>query len=548
MAARLEDLNPNAEIVSKAAARAVNVAAAQGLQGVLKTNLGPRGTLKMLVGGAGQIKLTKDGNVLLHEMQIQHPTACMVARTATAQDDVTGDGTTSTVLLCGELLKQAERYASEGLHPRVITDGFDKARDSAVEFLDTFKIKKDQPEKDRELLTQVANTSLRTKLEPDLADVMTEAIVDAVQCVAEPDTPVDLHMVEIMHMQQQQGCDSRFVNGIVLDHGGRHPDMPKVMENCYIMTCNVTFEYEKTEVQSGFFYSSAEEREKLVESERKWLDERCKAVVDFKRSVCKNGETFIMINQKGIDPLSLDIFAKEGILALRRAKRRNMERLTLACGGVPMNSIEDMTVDMLGYAGKVSEITLGDDKFTFVEDCKIPKSCSIIIKGPNKHTIDQIKDAIRDGLRAVKNTIEDGSVIPGAGAFEIACALHLNNVLKKSVEGRAKLGVEAFAEALLIVPKTLAENSGLDVQDSIIKLQEEREKTNLPIGIDCNSGEPMLPVEEGIFDNFRVKRQSIYLATVLATQLLLVDEVMKAGKQMGKKKEDNTGLDQEDMD
>ena len=296
MAARLEDLNPNAEIVSKAAARAVNVAAAQGLQGVLKTNLGPRGPLKMLVGGAGQIKLTKDGNVLLHEMQvkfivpnpfrnviyltrpsftfsslsqIQHPTACMVARTATAQDDVTGDGTTSTVLLCGELLKQAERYASEGLHPRVITDGFDKARDSAVEFLDTFKIKKDQPEKDRELLTQVANTSLRTKLEPDLADVMTEAIVDAVQCVAEPDAPVDLHMVEIMHMQQQQGCDSRFVNGIVLDHGGRHPDMPKVMENCYIMTCNVTFEYEKTEVQSGFFYSSAEEREKLVESERK---------------------------------------------------------------------------------------------------------------------------------------------------------------------------------------------------------------------------------------------------------------------------------------
>ncbi|GMI17014.1 hypothetical protein TrLO_g12145 [Triparma laevis f. longispina] len=548
MAARLEDLNPNAEIVSKAAARAVNVAAAQGLQGVLKTNLGPRGTLKMLVGGAGQIKLTKDGNVLLHEMQIQHPTACMVARTATAQDDVTGDGTTSTVLLCGELLKQAERYASEGLHPRVITDGFDRARDAAVDFLETFKIPKQNPETDRELLTAVANTSLRTKLEPDLADTMTEAIVDAVQCVAEPGVPVDLHMVEIMHMQQQQGCDSRFVNGIVLDHGGRHPDMPKVMENCYIMTCNVTFEYEKTEVQSGFFYSSAEEREKLVESERKWLDERCKAVVDFKRSVCKNGETFIMINQKGIDPLSLDIFAKEGILALRRAKRRNMERLTLACGGVPMNSIEDMTVDMLGYAGKVSEITLGDDKFTFVEDCKIPKSCSIIIKGPNKHTIDQIKDAIRDGLRAVKNTIEDAAVVPGAGAFEIACALHLNTVLKKSVEGRAKLGVEAFAEALLIVPKTLAENSGLDVQDSIIKLQEEREKTNLPIGIDCNSGDPMLPVEAGIFDNFRVKRQSIYLATVLATQLLLVDEVMKAGKQMGKKKEDNTGLDQEDMD
>jgi len=208
--------------------------------------------------------------------QIQHPTACMVARTATAQDDVTGDGTTSTVLLCGELLKQAERYASEGLHPRVITDGFDIARDKAVEFLDSFKIDYTGGNiiEDTDLLTQVAATSLRTKLEPALADAMTDAVVEAVQCIASPDEPVDLHMVEIMDMKQQQGCDSRFVNGIVLDHGGRHPDMPKVIENCFIMTCNVTFEYEKTEVQSGFFYSNAEEREKLVESERKWLDER----------------------------------------------------------------------------------------------------------------------------------------------------------------------------------------------------------------------------------------------------------------------------------
>jgi T-complex protein 1 subunit zeta len=337
------------------------------------------------------------------------------------------------------------------------------------------------------------------------------------------------------------------VNGIVLDHGGRHPDMPKVVENCFIMTCNVTFEYEKTEIQSGFFYSNAEEREKLVDSERKWLDERCKQVVDFKRSVCKNGETFVMVNQKGIDPLSLDIFAKEGILALRRAKRRNMERLTLACGGVPMNSIEDMDASMLGYAGRVSEVTLGDDKFTFIENCKVPKSCTLLIKGPNKHTIEQIKEAVRDGLRAVKNTIEDNSVVPGAGAFEIACATYLQQTVKPTVEGRAKLGVEAFAEAILVVPKTLAENSGLDVQDSIIKLQDERIKTGLPIGIDCATGEPMLPVERGIYDNFRVKRQCLYLSTVLATQLLLVDEVMKAGKQMGKQQANNTGLD-EDMD
>lgn len=568
---RLQELSPNAEIVAKDAALAVNIAAASGLQNVLKSNLGPRGTLKMLVGGAGQIKLTKDGNVLLHEMQIQHPTAALIARTATAQDEVTGDGTTSTVLLCGELLKQAHRYTSEGLHPRVIADGFDIARDATLKFLDEFKVDYSPPKtattstdgdnngvrgvydddeslppssnkvlEDRELLTCLASTSLKTKLEHDLADQISTAIVDAIQCIAPANyttnTPVDLNMVEIMTMQRKLGSDSRFVNGLVLDHGGRHPDMPTVLTNCHIMTCNVTFEYEKTEVQSGFFYSNAEEREKLVESERKWLDERCRAVVDFKRSVCKEGESFVMINQKGIDPLSLDIFAKEGILCLRRAKRRNMERLTLACGGSPIHSVEDLDATMLGFAGKVSEVTLGEDKFTFVEECQHPKSCTLLLQGPNNHTIDQIKDAVRDGLRAVKNAIEDQAVVPGAGAFELAAAMNLRDVVAKATKGRAKLGVEAYAEALLVIPKTLAENSGFDVQDCILKLIDAREDSDctLAVGLDCTSGDPMIPADEGVWDNVRVKRQCLHLSTVLASQLLLVDEVMRAGKQMGR--------------
>lgn len=310
--------------------------------------------------------------------------------------------------------------------------------------------------------------------------------------------------------------------------------MPKVLEKCHIMTCNVTFEYEKTEVQSGFFYSSAEEREKLVESERKWLDERCKTVIDFKNSICKDGETFVMINQKGIDALCLDIFAKAGILCLRRAKRRNMERMTLACGGSPIHSIEDMDESQLGYAGKVSEVTLGDDKFTFVEECRTPKSCTLLLQGPNGHTIAQIQDAVRDGLRAVKNAIEDKAVVPGGGAFEIAASLHLRDVVAKKTRGRVKLGIQAYAEALLVVPKTLAENSGFDVQDTILKLSDEREATGLAVGLDVSSGEVMIPADEGIWDNVRVKRQCLYLSTVLANQLLLVDEVMKAGKQMGR--------------
>lgn len=532
MAAPTRFVNPNAEVVSKTQALMVNVAAARGLQNVLKTNLGPRGTLKMLVGGAGQIKLTKDGRVLLHEMQIQHPTAMMIARSATAQDDITGDGTTTSVLFTGELLRQAERHLSEGCHPRVVTEGFELAKDHCLKLLDEFRVGRPAAEDDRELLESVARTSLRTKLRDEIADNMTEAVTGAVLTIMKSKDEIDLHMVEIMQMKHKSATDSTLIKGIVMDHGARHPDMPRNLKNCHILTCNISFEYEKTEVQSGFFYSTAEEREKLVESERKFTDEKVMQVIEFKRKVCKEGQSFVIINQKGIDPLSLDMFAKEGIFALRRAKRRNMERLTLACGGVAVNSAEDIEEDMLGWAGHVHEDTLGDDKFTFVEDVRHPRSCTVLVKGPNDHTIAQIKDAIRDGLRAVKNTIDDGAVVPGGGAFEVAASLSLQN-FKTTVKGRAKLGIEAYAEAMLVVPKTLAENSGFDVQESVIKLVDEHMESSAPVGLDLMTGEAMLPEQEGVWDNYCVKRQSLHLSTVLASQLLLVDEVMKAGKQMG---------------
>jgi T-complex protein 1 subunit zeta len=292
---QLGDINPNAEVVSKTQARAVNVAAGVGLMNVLKSNLGPRGTLKLLVGGAGQLKLTKDGLVLLKEMQIQHPTACLIARTATAQDDVTGDGTTSTVLLCGELMRQADRIVSEGLHPRILVEGLEIARDEALKYLEsTLKVKYeggDDMVSNRDLLHSIALTSLNTKLDPDMAQVLSDAVVSAVQCIyTSPQEPIDLNRIEIMPMPRKVGTQSQFVNGIVLDHGARHPDMPDILHNCKIMTCNVSLEYEKTETQSGFYYSTAEEREKLVESERQWLDERCRQIIDFKRRVCKDGE------------------------------------------------------------------------------------------------------------------------------------------------------------------------------------------------------------------------------------------------------------------
>ncbi|XP_003971037.1 T-complex protein 1 subunit zeta [Takifugu rubripes] len=519
-------LNPKAEVARAQAALAVNISAARGLQDVLRTNLGPKGTLKMLVSGAGDIKLTKDGNVLLHEMQIQHPTASLIAKVVTAQDDMTGDGTTSNILILGELLKQADIYMSEGLHPTIIALGFEAAKEKALATLEEVKVTR---EMDRETLLNVAQTSLLTKVHKELADLLTEAVVDAVLAIAKPNEPINLHMVEIIDMKHRTDCDTQLIRGLVMDHGARHPDMKKRVEDAYILTCNVSLEYEKTEVNAGFFYKSAEEREKLVVAERKFIEERVQKIVALKNKVCPNGEKgFVVINQKGIDPFSLDALAKAGIVALRRAKRRNMERLTLACGGIPMNSLDDLKPEYLGSAGLVYEHTLGEEKYTFIEKCVNPLSVTLLVKGPNQHTITQIKDAIRDGLRAVKNAIEDGCVVPGAGAVEVALANALVKH-KPNVKGRAQLGVQAFADALLIIPKVLAQNSGYDSQETLLKLQTEHEQTGQLVGADLSTGEPMVAAEAGVWDNYIVKKQLLSSCTEIATNILLVDEIMRAG-------------------
>lgn len=529
MSSAIQLVNPKSEVARRGQALQLNIMAAGGLQEVLRSNLGPKGTLKMLVDGAGQVKITKDGKVLLSEMQIQNPTAVMIARAATAQDEATGDGTTSMVLLVGEMLKYAERILSEGIHPRVITDGFELAKKESLNFLESFTIPL-RPD-DREMLLSIGRTSLRTKLPRELADKLTEAVVDAVLAIRDDEGKIDLHRVEIMKMPHKMATETTLVRGLVLDHGARHPDMPKRVEDCYILTLNVSLEYEKTEVNSGFFYSSADQREKLIESERRFIDNRLKKIVEFKNTVCeRDGKGFVIINQKGIDPMSLDVLSKNGILALRRAKRRNMERLQLCCGGDALNSVDDLNPSVLGHASLVYEHVLGEEKYTFVEQTTSrPKSVTLLIKGPNAHTLAQIQDAIRDGLRAVSNTLLEGRVVPGAGAFQVACWHHLQN-FKLQVKGKARMGVEAFAQALLVIPKVLSENAGLDAQEVIVSLQQEMENGRGVVGVDLESGEVIDPIVEGILDNYTTIRHSLQSAAVMAGHLLLVDEMMRAGR------------------
>lgn len=559
----LHTINPKADLLRHQQALDANVIAGKGLADVLSSNIGPSGTLKLLVGGAGQLKLTKDGNVLLKEMQIQHPVAALIARAATAQDVVTGDGSTGDVLVIGEMLKLAQRLIEEGVHPRVLAAGLDGARLEATKFLETFKLENKTVASDRELMEMIARCSLSTKLDERMANQMTSILVDSIQCLMGGDStsikkdmeegriPLDLFMVEVLSMKQGLSSETRFIKGMVMDHGCRHPDMPSSLRNCYVLTCNVSLEYEKTEVNSAFFYNSAEQRAKLAAAERRFTDMKVQKIIELKRQVCteENGKNFVVFNQKGIDPPSLDMLARENIMALRRVKRRNMERLSLCCGGNAVNAVDDLQPSDLGYADHVWEIALGDEKYTFVEGVKDPRSCAILIKAPADHQIEQIKDAIRDGLRAIRNAIVDEALCPGAGAFEIACCEHLKKYAERNIEGKAKLGYSLFGESLLAIPRALIKNSGFDTQDCLLKLQDEyrrivRENQEkgiagdaaeaVEVGIDIKTGGTCVPSLKGIYDSVMVKRQMIVLVSTLVVQLLLVDEVIKAGKQMGR--------------
>ena len=531
-------INEKGEDLDREGALLMNLTAASSLSNLIRSNVGPKGTEKMLVGSAGQVKITKDGNVLLHEMSIINSTAQMIARSATAQDDTVGDGSSSNVLFIGELFMQSFRYVKEGIHVSHLVDGIELAKKKSLEFLEKCKYK---PEKiDREFLLNAARTALRTKLPIKLADQMTEIVTDAVLTIKK-DTGIDLHMVEIMHQHQKMSSDTKLIKGLVLDHGGRHPSMPKRLENCYILNCNVSLEYENTEVHSKLIYSNAEQREKLLKSEHKATDDLCMKIINLKREVCdseegkKNNRHFVVINQKGIDPLSLDMLAREGILGLRRAKKRNAERLILACGGNAVNSFDDLTVKDLGQADLIYEEQIDEEKYTYIEGVKNPQSCTILVRAASGYEIAQIKDAIRDGLRAVKNVFDDESIIPGAGAYEIACAEELKDFAKKEVEGKKFYGVNAFADALLIIPKAICENAGVDPQESIINVARAFTANKKLMGVDINdNGKPINPVDHGIFDNYCVKKSMLNICPVLTQQFLMVDEIIRAGKHAGK--------------
>lgn len=459
-------------------------------------------------------------------------------------------------------MKLAQRLVGDGLHPRLISEGFEMAKKETLAFLQTQRVVHGNGASsvsgdesvavkpgakaalatlanealDKELLLCVARTTLRTKLPVVLADKLAEICVESVLVVRQPGEPVDLFMIEIQEMLHRAADETTLVRGLVLDHGARHPDMPKRLENVFVLTLNCGLEYEKSEVNSSMMYKSAAQRQEMADKEHSFVDERVEHIIKLKQLVCAGDKAhygFLVVNQKGIDPLALDMLAKHNILGLRRAKRRNMERLVLACGGTQQNAVDDLKPEHLGFAGLVWEQTLGEDKFTFVEKVTNPRSCTVLIRGSTGHQIAQIKDSVRDGVRAVKHAIEDGAVLPGAGAFYVAAAEHLQQ-FARTVDGRQSLAIRTYADALLVLPKTLASNCGADALDSLLAVQNAQRKAgNTKLGIDGHTGDVVDAATAGLWDVERVVRQLIQGGTMIATQLLLVDEIIAAGKSQG---------------
>lgn len=503
-------LNKKADSLRSTNVLMTNMNASKGMYEIIKSNLGPKGSYKMLVSSSGAIKITKDGNVLLNEMMIQHPTASMLSRICSSIDETLGDGSSSNLIVATSLIYLSEKYILyENIHPRIITQGFDIAKGILLEFLDSMKIPVNIEENfDKELLYNVCKTCIRTKLPICLADKLADDLVESIKIIYKPTKQIDLHMIEIMDIKRNMSINTKLVRGMVLDHGCRHPNMPNKLTKCFILVLNVSLEYEKSEVFSSFVYSNAEDRDKLVESERKFTDDKVKKIIELKKILVekKFKETneiynFAVFNQKGIDPISLDLLAKENIMALRRIKRRNLERIVLCCGGNPCNNVYDLTEEDVGYAGLVYEISINDEKYTFIEEVQNPKSCTIFIQAPNDYTIKQIKDAIRDGLRSIKNVIDDKCVLSGAGSFEIMAYCKLKDEEKK-IKGKQKFALDIYANSLLNIPKVLLENSGLDIHQTLFNVIDKyNEDRSEPLGLDLDTGEPIIAHLKGKHKN-----------------------------------------------
>ena len=492
-----------------------NIMAAKAVAGAVRTTLGPKGMDKMLVDTLGDVVITNDGVTILKEMDIEHPAAKMMVEIAKTQDAEVGDGTTTAVVLAGELLKQAESLLDQEIHPTVIAAGYRAAADKSLEILRTIAV--DVSVKDTELLTRIAITAMTGKGSGTAREELANLAVEAVKAVVDEDGSVDTDNITVEKKVGGGITDSELVHGMVIDKDRLHPNMPKKVAGAKIALLNAAIEIEKTEVDAKIEITSPDQLQAFLDQEETML----KGMVD---DIMATGANVVFC-QKGIDDLAQHFLAKAGIYTVRRVKKSDMEKLGRATGGRVVTSIHDLTKNDLGNAGTVEERKIGDEKMTFVEECKNPKSVSIILRGGTEHVVDELSRAMEDALRVVGVVVEDKQIVPGGGAPEVELALRLREYAA-TVGGREQLAIEAFADSMEVIPKTLAENAGLDQIDSLVSLRSQHEKGIKSAGLDMDTGEPVDMLKLGVVEPLRVKTQAINSATEAAVMILRIDDVI----------------------
>ncbi|MEM0023665.1 MAG: thermosome subunit beta [Thermofilaceae archaeon] len=508
----------------------LNFMVAKAIAETVKTTLGPRGMDKMLIDSLGDITITNDGATVLDEMDVQHPVAKLLVEIAKAQDDEVGDGTTTTVIVTGELIKEAEKLLEKNLHPTVIVAGYKKALEKASEVLRRFAVKVDI--NDDETLKKVAMTSMRGKAIAAFRDYLAGVAVKAVKQIAEKrDEKIvaDIDHIQLIKKKGGSFLDTQLVYGVIIDKEVVHPDMPKKIEKARIALIDAPLEVEKTEIDAEIRINSPEQM-------KMFLDEEARLLRDMVEKIKAAGAN-VVICQKGIDDLAQYYLAKAGILAVRRVKKSDMEKLARATGGKIVTKIEELSPDVLGYAELVEERKVADEKMVFVEGCPNPKAVSILVRGGLERAVDEAERNLIDALSVVSDVIEEPYILPGGGAPEAELAKELR-IYASKVGGREQLAIEAFANALESIPRTLAENSGLDPIDMLAELRAAHEKPEgWKYGVDVFEGKVADMWSLGVVEPLSVKLQAIKAATEAAIMILRIDDIIAASKLEGKEKE-----------
>ena len=501
-----------------------NIMAAKAVADAVRSTLGPKGMDKMLVDSMGDIVITNDGATILKELDIEHPAAKMVVEVAKTQDNECGDGTTSAVVIAGELLKKSESLIEANVHPTVISNGFRLAAQEAVKILKSMGI--DVSPTDKKTLKLVATTAMTGKGVGGESGLLADIAVEAVTSVAEKEDGkyrVDIDNIQVEKKHGGAVSDTQLIKGIVLDKERVHPRMPRVVKSAKIALVDSALEIKKTEVEAKIQIRDPAQMQKFLDEEEKTL----KTMVE---KVKKSGAN-VLICEKGIDDLAQHYLAKEDIYAVRRVKRSDMEKLAKATGGKIITNLDDLKASELGAAAQVEEMKISDSDMTFVTGCKNPKAVSILIKGGTEHVVDEVERALHDALKVVAVSIEDGVVVPGGGAPEIELAIKLREY-GQTVGGREQLAIEAFAEALEIIPWTLAENAGMDSIDVVIELKNAHnsKKGGKNYGVNVLENKVSDMVAAKVIEPLRVKTQAIQSATEVASMILRIDDVIASRK------------------